>query len=415
MTEALGNQIKASRARLILSLIFILVIGIISNYIYVLAVYVGPLSEFHGWSPNSIVLAYSVAMFIMIPAFMVGQVISNKFGTKRVMVASSVIYGLAILLSGMVKNVTLFVVCQGIMGSIGMYGILICTIQIVNVLYPTRKGLVMGLLYGSQAAGAGLLAPVATLFIENFNVSMALILQGVIFTIILFVCSIFITDPTNGEAVEVEEETVDLNRPSMTWKKMLTHPGFYLMSFGIIAIQMIGNVLITDAAYLAETVYQATPAQSAFAISVFSMAAGLGGVVVGYVSDKIGPFMTTAILGILDGILLAILAIAGADNYTMFVVILVIQGFTYNGITTLNPVMATEAFGGKDLGICIGFTGISSMAVSFIGPQLGLSVPFVPMIMICAVLSVIGGFLFIACKKTYNTYYKGIGSNVVLK
>lgn len=414
MAEALGNQIKVSKVRLVMSLIFILIIGVISNYIYVLAVYVGPLSEFHNWSPNSIVLAYSVAMFVMIPAFMVGQVISNKFGMKRIMVASSVLYGLAILLSGVVKNVWMFVVCQGVMGSIGMYGILICTIQIVNLLYPTRKGLVMGLLYGSQAAGAAALAPVATVFIENFNVSMALILQGVLFTIVLFVCSIFITDPTKDGAV-AEDETLDSGRPSMTWKKMLTHPGFYLMSLSIFTIQMIGNVLITDAAYLAESVYQATPAQAAYGVSLFSIAAGIGGVVVGFVSDKMGSYKTTAILGILDGILLAILAIAGASNFTVFLVILAIQGFTYNGITTLNPVMATDAFGEKELGICIGFLGIASMAVSFVGPQLGLSIPFVPMIGICAVLSVIGGVLVVFAKKTFNSYYKSIGSNVVIK
>lgn len=417
MAEALGNQIKQSKTRLVLSLIFILIIGIISNYIYVLAVYVGPLSEFRGWSANSIVLAYSMAMFVEIPAFMVGQVVSNKFGMKRILIISGIIYGLAILFSGFVDNVWLFVACQGIMGSIGMYGIFICTIQIVNVLFPTRKGLVMGLLYGSQAAGAAALAPVATIFIEHFNVSIALILQGVLFTVILFVCCVLILDPTKDGAQEEEAdaEEVDLNRPSMTWKQMLKHPGFYLMSLSIFSIQMIGNVLITDAAYLAEGVYNATPAQAAYGVSLFNIAAGAGGVVVGFVSDKIGPFKTTFILGILDGILLAILAVAGAENFTVFLVILAIQGFTYNGITTLNPVMSTDAFGQKDLGICIGFIGVAMMAVSFVGPQLGLSMPFVPMVGICAVLSVVGGVLVVFAKNTFNSFYKKIGSNVVIK
>lgn len=416
MAEALGNQIKQSKARLVLSLIFILIIGIISNYIYVLAVYVGPLSEFRGWSANSIVLAYSMAMFVGIPVFMIGQVVSNKFGMKRTLVASGVIYGLAILLSGLVENVWLFVACQGVIGSIGMYGILICTIQIVNVLFPTRKGLVIGLLYGSQAAGAAALAPIATVFIAHFNVSLALILQGALFTVILFVCCALILDPTkDGVSAEEAEEEVDMNRPSMTWRHMLKHPGFYLMCLSIFSIQMIGNVLIADAAYLAEGVYQATPAQSAYGVSLFSLAGGVGGVVVGFASDKIGPYKTTAILGVLDGILLAVLAVVGAESFTVFLVILTIQGFTYNGITTLNPVMSTDAFGQKDLGICIGFMSVSTMAVGFAGPQLGLSVPFVPMVAICAVLSIIGGVLVVFAKNTFNSYYRKIGSNVVLK
>ena len=49
---------ELSKSAKLISLIMILLIGVISNYIYVLAVYVEPLNEMHGWSMNSIVMAY---------------------------------------------------------------------------------------------------------------------------------------------------------------------------------------------------------------------------------------------------------------------------------------------------------------------------------------------------------------------
>ena len=176
-----------SRGAQILSLIMIIIVGVISNYIYVLSVYVGPLNEAHGWSMNMIVATYSMSMFCEFPAFLFGGIFINKFGMKKVLTVCGVMYGLAILLSGLATNVIVFIITQGIMGALAMYGVFIATLSIINVLYPERKGLVMGILYGSQAAGGALMAPLANFFIETFNVSMALIWQGVIFTIIMFI------------------------------------------------------------------------------------------------------------------------------------------------------------------------------------------------------------------------------------
>ena len=415
-----------SRGAQILSLIMIIIVGVISNYIYVLSVYVGPLNEAHGWSMNMIVATYSMSMFCEFPAFLFGGIFINKFGMKKVLTVCGVMYGLAILLSGLATNVIVFIITQGIMGALAMYGVFIATLSIINVLYPERKGLVMGILYGSQAAGGALMAPLANFFIETFNVSMALIWQGVIFTIIMFICCMLVSDPTKGdrrlqaevEKTEAEEAVAGKSEnqlPTMRWKKAFTHPAFYLVFLSIIAIQMIGNVLITDISYLAEGIYDVSAAESAWVVSAFSIGAGIGGIVIGFISDKIGPYKTTFLLGIFDGIVLAVMAAVGNHSFMLFAVICIVQGFTYNGMTTLNPIMMTDGYSAKDLGTVMGFMGISYMIVGLIGPQLGLSVPFVPMLAICAVLSIIGGIMAKVAAATLNKYYRSIDSKCVVK
>lgn len=424
MSETITLKPNISKTAQIVSLIMILIVGVISNYIYVLSVYVGPLNEAHGWPMNSIVLTYSMAMFCEFPAFIVGGLLSNKFGMKKMLLVSGALYGLAILFSGMTSSIVVFIICQGIIGSLAMYGVFICTLALINVLYTERKGLVMGLLYGSQAAGAAAMAPLAVFFIEHFNVSMALILQGVIFTVVMIVCCLLVTDPTKGnkelaaklqEEAEASEELLkNGKKPTMGWKKALTHPAFWILFISVIMIQLIGNVLITDTSILAESIYGVTATEAALIVSLFSISAGVGGVVVGFVSDKIGPYKTTMILGVADGILLGILAMTGAGSYMAFAVIVTIQGFTYNGITTLNPVMMTDSYRDKDLGTTMGFMGIAIIIVGIIGPQLGLSVPFVPMLIVCAVLSIIGGILAIVARNMLNKYYaKELGENII--
>ena len=425
MSNEITVKSGISKRAQIISAIMIVIVGMISNYIYCLAIYVNPLSEAHGWSVNMIVSAYSMAMICSFPAFLIGQWFINRFGMKKVLVACGIFYGLAILISGLATNVIVFIASQGVLGALSMYGILIATISIVNILYPKTKGLVMGILYGTQAAGAGLFAPVATYFIGKFSVSAALILQGIVFTIIMFICCMLIQDPTKGDKemqakaqaeADMEEQQAAENKhgdkkPTMGWKKALIHPGFWMLFLGIIVIQMIGNVLVTDIPYIADLTYSVNETQSAWVVSAFMFSAGVGGIVVGFVSDRIGPYRTTFYLGIIDGIILLILAILGADSYMLFAIICIVQGFTYNGITALSPIMMTDSYAARDLGIVIAVISIASTIDSIVGPQIGIELPFVPMIGICAGLSLIGGLLTKASGVSLNRYYKSEGTD----
>lgn len=430
MTETIQNKPAISKGAGILSFIMIIIVGVVSNYIYALTVYVEPLHDAYGWSMNTTVLAYSLAMFCEIPSYVIGGWLSGKFGMKKILVVSGVLYGLAILGSGLTSSVVVFIICQGIVGSLAMYGVFIATLALINVLFPARKGLVMGVLYGSQAMGAVIMAPLANYFIENYSVGMALVWQGVIFTVIMFVCCMLVTDPTKGDAklmskLQDEAEKAENEeamkgkaedaRPTMRWKKVFTHPAFWIFFVSLIFIQLIGNMLVTDISYLAKNNYGVSGADAAWVVSAFAIGAGIGGVVIGYISDKIGPYRTTFWLGIIDGVLLLILAFAGADSFKMFAVMCIIQGFTYNGMTTLNPIMLTDSYASEDLGITMGAMAIAYTIVGVIGPQIGLMMPFVPVMIICAVMSVIGGLLAAVSCRSLNKYYKGIGSNCVVK
>ena len=67
------------------------------------------------------------------------------------------------------------------------------------------------------------------------------------------------------------------------------------------------------------------------------------------------------------------------------------------------------------MGTILGLIGISYAVVGAIGPQLGLSVQFIPMIVICACLSLAGGVLVKGAAQKLNKYYKMTGSSCVVK
>lgn len=428
MNEMITNTIQVSKKDKIMSLILLILVGTFTNYIYVLTVYVQPLNEYHGWDMNVIVIAFSMSYIVMIPAYAIGGVLTAKIGIKKILVISAVSYGLSILLSGLVTNVYLFIVTMGVLSSFAMYGVFMASLSLINVLYPEKKGTAMGLLYGFQTMGAAIFSPLANFFIINYSVTTSLIIQGIVFTIVMLVGSLLIKDPTHGNKelmsrIQAEADAEEMaeslkgkaEAPSLRWKKSLKHPAMWLVVVSMILIQMFGNVVVSDNVYLATTNYGVSSTEAAFASSVFSIACAVGAIVVGMMSDKLGPFKTTFILGIIDGILLLILAIAGANYFMLYVVIVAVQGFTYNGMATINPVMLTDTLDADDFGAGMAIMGIAYTIVGVIGPQLGLSLPYVPMLIICAVCCIAGGILSKYAATSFNKYYKKIGSKVEVK
>lgn len=65
------------------------------------------------------------------------------------------------------------------------------------------------------------------------------------------------------EAAEATANKEESALPTMRWKKAVAHPAIWLIFLSIVAIQMIGNVLVTDIAVLAEKIYKVSEMNSA--------------------------------------------------------------------------------------------------------------------------------------------------------
>lgn len=392
-----------------LSLILIFVIGTLFCAIYSLAVYIGPLSVERGWAPEETVLTFTFSMFVTSPAFIIGGLLLKKIPAKPLVVVCVTAYGLCIAASGMVHSVVGFIILQGILCGLLEYIAFVGILNIINKTFPSNQGLATGVLYGSTAVGSAILAPAATYLCTAYSVSTALIIQGIIVAVLAFIATMLLKNPKTHDAAAdaaAEEMTEIHEEYGMNWKQMIKSSSFYMLFIAMVLTQLIGNVLVTDTAYIAEGTLGVDPMKSAFVISAFNIAAGLGGIGIGMFSDKIGPVRTLTATSIFNAALLVIMALLGVSNFYVFAIIVTVQGFTFNGLTTLSPVIIGTAYGQRNLGVNIGVFGIASMIVGFIGPQLGLMVSPRPMFLICAAACVAGAFLSIGSGKAVNRHYK---------
>ncbi len=420
---SIGTQFNVPLNKRVFDLCMIIIMELCINSIYTISIFVGPLEEVRGWSPNMIVIAYTIVMFCETPSYFIGGLLMNKFGRKKLQVACGVIYGLAIMVSGLTQSVILFIICQGVMAGLSMMIVYFCNIVLINSVFTKNKGLVMGIMYGASGIGGVIFAPLLTYLIGIFNVTTVLVAEGAIFAVVLFISTVVVYDPTMGdkklqakiqeeadaaEAAEAIAGKAENALPTMRWKKALAHPAIWMIFVSIIMIQMIGNVLVTDIAVLGEKIFNVSEMDSAWVVSGFSLGVGLGGILIGWISDKIGPYKTTYLLGLFSGVILLVFGILLGHNFMAYAIVCIIQGVTYGGMTTLNPIMITDSYDIKDLGTMMAIMAISYGIVGAVGPQLGLSVSFIPMIIICAVLCILGGFASKFACSTLNKYYRSV-------
>lgn len=403
----MGNVAEVGKGTKIKCFIALIFITMVCGYIYCLAAYVSPLSEARGWAPEQIVLAYSVAMITVSPAFVIAGIVSQKFGIKKIMLIGGLTYGACIFLSGLVTSVLLFIILQGVVCAMAMYMTFLCSISVINMVFPNKKGTMVGLLYGINTAGVAVISPVVTALAAHFSIGAALMLQGGGIMIIMLIGVLLIQIPGNVDQANEDEEDVAAadNGADMNWKQMIKHPSFYLLFITIVFVMMIGNVLASDAAYIAENNLGTDSVKSAFIVSVFNIGACVGGIIIGIIADKIGPFKTTAYTAVFNAVVLVIVALAGLSSYTVFAAAVAVMGLTYNGMSALNAVMITEGYGARNLGVNMGILGISIMIAGIIGPQLGLALPAAMVFIVCAVLSILGAVSVLGAVKSLNRHY----------
>ncbi|MCF0230318.1 MAG: MFS transporter, partial [Parasporobacterium sp.] len=140
-----------------------------------------------------------------------------------------------------------------------------------------------------------------------------------------------------------------------------------------------------------------TEAKAAWMYTIFSLVMGAGGLVVGWISDKVlGPTKIIAITTIVGGVVTGIFVIGHINNVGMYVILICIIGLAIAAISTLIAVILMNAYGSKNFGINFGLIQCGPLVGSFIGPQLAVRTAETFMSIGAVALLMCGGMFLLA-------------------
>ncbi len=325
-------------------------------------------------------------------------------GPQKLAMAGGIILGLGYVLAGFFgDNFISQLIFIGIIGGSGIGLAYVVPIAVGVKWFPDRKGMLTGLAVAGFGFGAtiwvkwagswagGLLNNLSLFGLDG--VRSVFLLYGIIFAAMVIIGSVVMKDPPRGwlpkgytppekNAAKASGE-INFNTP-----EMLKTPQFYMLFitfvfsalaglmviyciklFGIDALTYtkLGSLNPTHPEFN-ETIRWASSAAGT-AMAIYAILNGLGRIVWGVLSDKIGRKRSIFLMCLLQGIIMLALYKLGANTLTLIIAASVI-GFNFGGNFALFPAATADFFGNKTVGKNYGFVFFAYGIAGIAGPQI---------------------------------------------
>ncbi len=313
-----------------------------------------------GWSAMHTQLPYMVACGTFALLMMPAGRLQDRFGPRRVIVASGVLVGIGLVGSSFFLTVAGLSVFFGLFfGAAVGFGYSSTTPAAVKWFGAHKRGLVTGLVVSGSGLAAVYAAPLANALITGFGISQTFLIFGIAYFIIILVLAQIVRNPPEGYIPPAPEPPApDALRPPAVrvpvrdrdWKEMVRDPRFYMLwamfCFGALAgLMVIGQ--------LASIAIDQSAASLGFVLvavlAVFNAAGRIGG---GMLFDRIGQTGTLLLIFSLQAVNFFLFNLYNGPVLLLFGTI--IAGLAYGACLAVFPPTMASLFGVKNLGVNYG-------------------------------------------------------------
>ena len=334
----------------------------------------------------------------------IGGRLQKKIGPQKVALAGGALLGFGYIIGSFVgDNFALKLISIGIIAGAGIGLAYVVPIAVGVKWFPDKKGLLSGLAVAGFGFGAfiwilmanppsmlgfsGMITQQAGTFAYTIaNVDGCFRLYGIAFLILVVLGALVMRNPPadwkpagwNPPEIKSSEKKKILS--DLLPREMLKTKQFYLLwmmfIFGALAgLMVIGN--IQNFAKSATDGFQAYgfSMQDAIDFAVIGAAIclpifnGLGRIIWGQISDKIGRRKALIAMFAFQGIMMALFFYTAGSPY-MFYVAAALIGFNFGGNFALFPAATADSFGSENVGINYGFVFTSYGIGGVVGPIL---------------------------------------------
>ncbi len=361
-----------------------------------------------GWSrfQTQVVFSAGLASFAIVMV-LAGRKLAD-WGPQRLAVAGGVTVGLGYLVASLDSGTDFWTVLAGV-GLIAGAGIGLAYVVPIAVgmrWFPDRKGLITGAAVAGFGFGALAWIKVAGEWgelISRVGLDGTFLTYAVVFAGLVLLGSSTMVFPPDGWLPEgfVPASGANSGEVDYTPREMLRTPQFHLISltFAVSAgagLMAIGLMKLWPVEALTEQGLDQAQASAIAGTAMavfFSLANGIGRIVWGSLSDKLGRKLSIIVMAASQGILMfAFIPMAGSE-YTLYAASALI-GFNFGGNFALFPAITADRFGNSSVGanypwvfLAYGFGGI---VFPILGGWLGDLGNFPLAFSICGVACVVG-------------------------
>lgn len=371
------------------------VINLCVGSAYAWSVFQKPLITLFKWSTSDTSLAFSISLFLIPIAMIVGGKIQPRYGPKFLMFTGGIIFSVGIIAAGYTGSLAFLYATYGVLGGFGIGFIYGTSISNAVKWFPDKRGLAAGLVASGFALGAVINAPVANSLVQQYGVLTTFKILGAAYVVITSLASQFVTAPPAGYLPAGWQPAMAAGVGNdKDWRDMLRDPLFYILWVMYTIACVSGLMIIGHASPIGQEVIKLTPQTAALAISFLALANAGGRIFWGWVSDRIGRYPTCMAMFVICGAMM--LALTNVATFLPFVLVLMAIGLCFGGFMGIFPSITADMFGPKNLGMNYGIIFTAYGAAAFIGPRLAARMKeinngdYTSAFLIAASLSIVG-------------------------
>ncbi len=355
--EDVQKKGRANRV-LIAGILFNLSIGVLYAWSVMKAKLAAPVAEGgYGWTSAEAGLPYTVAIVCFALGLLLGGIIQDRIGPKKIITIGGFMVGLGLALSSFVgDSVTGVVLTYGVLTGVGIgFGYGCVSPCVFKWFHPSKKGMVAGLVVGGFGIAAVYLAPLTQFLLGSFGISQTFLFLGIFVTVVSVLLAQFIDNPKEGYVPETPKglSTTQGAKVSpavdVVWKDMVKTREFILIFLlfllsSSVGLMVIGNIskiaLIQDP--VGAVVY------SAILVSLLAIFNTGGRVIGGMLSDKIGRYNTLLVVFAIQCANMVMFAFF--NNFALLTFGALLVGFSYGTLLSVFPSLTADLYGLKNYG-----------------------------------------------------------------
>lgn len=301
----------------------------------------------------------------------------DKYGPRIIALLGGVVLGAGYIIASQTgSDFTLMLVFIGIVGGAGIGLGYVCPIAACMKWFPDMKGFITGLAVAGFGAGAFIFIKLAGgwgNFLASQGVNGTFLIFGIIFLVCVVAGALLLSNPPAGwkpanwnppapKAGAANSKVEDLTqgqciRTSQFWMIWLAF--VFSAGCGLMVIKCLKNFGQLEGGL--------TPAAAGNALVLLALFNGLGRIVWGTISHKLGARRSVALMALLQAGMMFFLLGMGSKGVTLGFAGCWI-GFNFGGNFALFPLLTAEMFGTKNLGANYGAVFTSYGVGGILGP-----------------------------------------------
>jgi MFS family permease len=329
-----------------------------------LAVFLQPITQATGWSRTGVSSAMTLNFLIMGAAGFGWGALNDRYGTRPVVLAGSVLLGLGLVLASRAASPLQFLLAYGVIVGLSAGSFVVPMMTAVSAWLPSHRSIAVSLVSAGIGVAPLTLSPLAAWLLTTHDWRSAQLIIGLLVWALLIPAALFVRPTPVAAAGGAASATAQRVRVS----DALVSAPFIVLALTFFAC------CATHAGPIFHTISYAVACgiPTLAAVSIYSLEglAGLGGrVVLGLLGDRYGAKRV-----LIAGLMLQALGVGSfvfVNRLQEFYAVAAVFGFAYGGVMPLYAVLARDYFGQQIMGTVLGAAAMVSSLGMALGPSVG--------------------------------------------